>query len=416
MSDRRSLGRDFGWLWAAFAVSTAGSWLAFDAFPLIAVLVLHVGPEQVSLLAAAGLAVGAVVAVPLGPWMEFRPKRPVLITADVVRFAVVLSVPIAFALGMLSFPQLLVVSVIVAAADIAFKSASGAYLKTLVAKEDLLTANGRFESTMWTATVLGPPLGGAAIGIFGPVVTVAANAVSFLLSALGIRAIGGGEERPERRASTGFRLADLVEGWRYILTHRALRPLYFNTVLVNSLVMATAPLLALIMLRDNGFTALQYGLAFGMPCIGGLVGSRLARPLAARFGQRRILVVAGILRSCWSFALAFIGPGLGGLLLVIVVEFGLITCCGIFNPVYATYRLEQTPTDRTTRVLSAWSITSSASTAALTAVWGVIAALTTPRTAIALAGVLILGTALLLRPKRFPDSAPAEPVPAVNPG
>ncbi|MEC3954045.1 MFS transporter [Nocardia sp. CDC153] len=416
MSDRRSLGRDFGWLWTAYAVSTAGSWLAFDAFPLIAVLVLHAGPEQVSLLAAAGLAVGAVVAVPLGPWMEFRPKRPVLIAADVVRFAVVLSVPIAFAMGVLSFAQLLVVSVVVAAADIAFKAASGAYLKTLVAKEDLLAANGRFESTMWTATVLGPPLGGAAIGIFGPVVTVAANAVSFLLSALGIRAIGGGEERTEQRASAGFRPADLVEGWRYILTHRALRPLYFNSVLVNSLIMATAPLLALIMLRDNGFTALQYGLAFGVPCIGGLVGSRLARPLAARFGQRRILVIAGILRSCWSFALAFIGPGLGGLLLVIVVEFGLITCCGIFNPVYATYRLEQTPADRTTRVLSAWSITSSASTAALTAAWGLIAALTTPRTAIALAGLLILGTAVFLRPNRFPDSAPAEPVPAVNPG
>ena len=28
-----SLGRQFGWLWAAYAVSTFGTWLAFDAFP-----------------------------------------------------------------------------------------------------------------------------------------------------------------------------------------------------------------------------------------------------------------------------------------------------------------------------------------------------------------------------------------------
>lgn len=40
----RSLGRGFDWLWAAFAVSTIGTWLAFDAFPLIAILVLNVGP------------------------------------------------------------------------------------------------------------------------------------------------------------------------------------------------------------------------------------------------------------------------------------------------------------------------------------------------------------------------------------
>src|SRR3954453_18020975 len=99
----RALGRQFGWLWAAFAVSTLGTWLAFDAFPLIAILVLHSGPAQVSLLAAAGLAVGAALAVPLGPWVEFRRKRPVMIAMDVTRFAALMSIPAAFALGRLSF-------------------------------------------------------------------------------------------------------------------------------------------------------------------------------------------------------------------------------------------------------------------------------------------------------------------------
>ena len=41
--------------------------------------------------------------------------------------------------------QLLVVSIVVAAADIAFKAASGAYLKSLVPREQLLMANARFE-------------------------------------------------------------------------------------------------------------------------------------------------------------------------------------------------------------------------------------------------------------------------------
>src|SRR6478672_8563676 len=190
------LGREFGWLWGAFAVSTLGTWLAFDAFPLIAILVLHAGPAAVSALAATGLAVGALVAVPLGPWVEFHRKRPVMVAMDLTRFAALMSVPTAFALGWLSFAQLLVVSVVVAAADIAFKAASGAYLKALVPPQDLLVANGRFEATTWTSTTVGPPLGGAAIGLFGPVTTVVADAVSYLLSALGIRAIRGQEEAP----------------------------------------------------------------------------------------------------------------------------------------------------------------------------------------------------------------------------
>ncbi|MGW3276083.1 MFS transporter, partial [Streptomyces kronopolitis] len=198
MAGRRALGRRFGWLWAAFAVSSYGTALGFGALPLLAVLVLHCGPAQVAALAATGRAVGALVAVPLGPWVEFRRKRPVMVAMDLIRCAALLSVAAAFALGRLGFAQLLLVSVVTAAADIAFKAASGAYLKALVPPADLLVANSRFESTTWTSTMVGPPLGGAAIGLFGPVTTVVADAVSYLLSALGIRAIGGTEPVPER--------------------------------------------------------------------------------------------------------------------------------------------------------------------------------------------------------------------------
>lgn len=44
MMGRRPLGRQFGWLWAAYAVSTYGSGLGFGALPLIAVLALHAAP------------------------------------------------------------------------------------------------------------------------------------------------------------------------------------------------------------------------------------------------------------------------------------------------------------------------------------------------------------------------------------
>ncbi len=224
MVARRSLGRQFGWLWTAYVVSTLGTWLALDAFPLIAILVLHAGPTEVSMLAVAGLAVGAAVAVPLGPWVEFRRKRSVMVAMDLIRFAALMSVPAAFAFGWLSFAQLLVVSVIVAATNIAFKAASGACLRALVQPADLLVANGRLESTTWTATALGPPLGGAAIGLFGPVTTVVANAVSFLLSAAGIHAIGGSEPRPARTDAPQLRAGDLLEGWRYISAASGSRP------------------------------------------------------------------------------------------------------------------------------------------------------------------------------------------------
>jgi predicted MFS family arabinose efflux permease len=133
--------------------------------------------------------------------------------------------------------------------------------------------------------------------------------------------------------------------------------------------------------------------------VGGLIGSRLARRLVVRFGRHNVMVTAGALRACWSVGLAFVRPGAAGLALVIAVELGLITCMGVFNPVFATYRLDQTAPDRVARTLSAWSITSNATIAAMTALWGLLAHLTSARTAIAIAGLLILTTPLLL-PRR----------------
>lgn len=408
MGSGHRLGRRFGWLWGAYGTSALGTWLAFGAFPLIAVRELHAGPAEVAALSSVGAAVGAAAAVPLGPWVEFRRKRPVLIAMDLVRCAALLTVPAAFALGVLTFLQLLLVSAVVAAADIGFRAASGAYLKTLLPGEDLLVANARFESTAWTATIVGPPLGGAAIGLLGPVATVMADAVSYLLSALGIRAMGGHEPPPGRREQAGrMRVGDLLDGWRYILSDRALRPLFFNTVLFNGLVMASQPLLAVLMLGPLGFAPWQYGLAFAAPSVGGLLGSRLARPLVARFGQHRVLSVSGTLRALWPVGLALVGPGTGGLLLVIGVELGLIFCCGVFNPVQATLRLRLTATDRVARTLSAWAVTTKASTALLTAVWGVLGTLLGPRTAIGLAGAVLLATPLLL-PRRT-TALPSEP-------
>jgi predicted MFS family arabinose efflux permease len=278
--------------------------------------------------------------------------------------------------------------------------------------------------------MLGPPLGGAAIGLLGPVVTLVTDAVSYLLSATALRAIGDterlGERLSKRPAHPGeapteeapadgtppepaaprLRARDLLDGWRYILTSPALRPLFLNTILVNGLIMATAPLLLVLMVGELGFTPWQYGLAFALPCVGGLIGSRLARRLVARHGQHRVLLATGALRACWPVGLAFIHPGATGLVLVMAVELGLITCMGVFNPVMATYRLDETPPDRVARTLSAWSVTSKLTIAALTALWGLLAAATGPRTAVAAAGALLLATPLLL-----PRHRPARPSP-----
>jgi MFS family permease len=180
---------------------------------------------------------------------------------------------------------------------------------------------------------------------------------------------------------------------------------------MNSLILCTEPLLAVLMLQHLHFQPWQYGLAFAAPCIGGLIGSRLSPRFVARHGQSKVMLAFGTLCVGWPIGLAFIPAGIAGLALVMTLQFGLVTSIGIFNPVMSTYRLQQTAPERIARTLSAWSVSTSAATAALTVLWGLLAELVGLRVAIAAAGILALPTPMLL-PRR---TRAAEPTGAVTP-
>jgi len=123
------------------------------------------------------------------------------------------------------------------------------------------------------------------------------------------------------------------------------RFVFLNSVCTGALILATEPLIAVLMLGRFGFAAWQYSLAFAVPCVGGMLGSRLAHPLAARFGRRPVMMVSGTLGACFPLGMALMRPGVTGLVIVMVVQLCVITSMGVFSPLMATYRLELAPDD-----------------------------------------------------------------------
>jgi len=407
------LGADFRRLWAAYGVSELGSAVGSGALPLIAIFALDASDLQVSLLAALSGVAAAMIALPLGPWIEFRPKRPVMIGADLLRFGALASVPIAAAAGALTFAQLCLVAVAQTAGAIAFTAASGAHLKALVAPEQRAQANGRFESTTWTAVSVGPPIGGALISFFGATVTVGVDAVSFLLSALGVRRLRAPEPPPPRRDESRNRRQELADGWGYLLRHPDLRALYLNSLVFGGCIMASVPLLAVLMLRDLGFSSFQYGVALGVPCLGGVIGSLLAKRLVERAGQRRVLLGFGLARTLWLGLLPLAPAGGAGLALIIGAEALLLLCAGVFNPTFGTYRMAVTADAFMARVFAAWSISNKFVQPAFIAVSGLVATVIGVRATLGvLAALLVAGAGFL--PWRAPVAAQPVSDPAAD--
>lgn len=401
---RDDLRRDFGRLWGAYAVSAAGSAVGAGALPLVAVLALDVTDFQVTLLAALSALAGAALTLPLGGRVEHHRKRPVMVTADLLRFLVLLSVPVAAALGVLTFAQLCLVGIVQAAAAIVFGAAGTAHLKGLVPSGDRLRAVSRLETTSWLSQSAGPPVGGLLVTAFGATVTLAVDAFSFLLSALGVRMIRRPEPEPPARTSSKGRGRDLLAGWAYILGHRGLRPLFWNAMLFGGAIMMSSPLMTILMLRELHFTPWQYGLALGLPCLGGALGSRLTAPLTGRLGRHRILLVFGVLRTPWLLLLAWTPAGALAPVVLITVDTFLLAAAGVFNPSFSTYRMAATADGVLTRVVTAWSVSSRTVQPLSMLFGGAVAAVAGVRAALVVAGVLCLVSAVLL-PWRTPLSA-----------
>ncbi|WP_326834304.1 MFS transporter [Amycolatopsis rhabdoformis] len=413
---RVGLGPDFRRLWWASTASETGSAIGYGAMPLVAVLILHASATEVSLLAALPSLAGALLALPLGGHVEFRRKRPVMITADVVRFVVLATVPAAVVFGVVSLIQLYVVGIVQTTALVAFTAASGAHLRALVTARQRAEAASRFEAASWTVNSAGPPAGGVLVSLTGPAVTMLIDAVSYLVSAFGVRSIRTPEPPPPARTTAAHAGRDLLEGWRYLLRHHELAPLFGNALLFGSAILAISPLETVFMLDELGFRPWQYGLVIGLPCLGGVLGARLAPRLATRFGTRRVLVWAGIARTPWVLLIPMVGPGLGGMLAFLAIDTLLLFAAGVFNPLFSAHRMTITRGDMMARTLGSWSTGGRLVRPVFIVAAGVLAGVTNVRVAIAAAGVVcVLSVPLLFvgrRPEPRPQTEPDSVTPA----
>jgi MFS family permease len=146
---------DFLKLWTAQTISVFGDHFTELAIPLIAVLTLGATPGQMGILTAVTRAPFLLIGLFAGVWVDRLPRRPVLITGDLGRAVVLLSIPLAAALGSLSMLHLYAVGVLVGILTVFFDVAYQAYLPALVHRGQLLEGNSKLEATRSLAGLAG---------------------------------------------------------------------------------------------------------------------------------------------------------------------------------------------------------------------------------------------------------------------
>ena len=106
--------------WGAATVSGAGTAVTALALPLVALTVLDATAFEVALLAAAGQVSWLLLSLPAGVVAQRVPLRRLQVTLDLVRFAALGSLPLAWWLGTLTYAHLLCAALVTGAATVLF--------------------------------------------------------------------------------------------------------------------------------------------------------------------------------------------------------------------------------------------------------------------------------------------------------
>lgn len=278
--------RDFGRLWFGDTVSQFGTQVTVLAVPLTAVLYLNATRGEVGVLTALEFVAFLVIGLPAGAWCDRWRRRPVMITADLARFLLLLSIPAAAWAHALTIWQLFAVVLLVSVGTVFFDVAYQSYLPALVDADDLTEGNAKLQGSAAVAQVAGPSIAGFLIQLLRAPIAIVVDAASFAISALSIASIGKPEELPARPEFHRLR-AEIAEGLQVVRRQPVLRTLAAATATLNFFMAAFAAIVMIFLARTLGLSAGLIGVLMTVGSVGGLVGAVLTSAMSRRFGQAR---------------------------------------------------------------------------------------------------------------------------------
>jgi len=220
--------RNFRRLWLAQIVSEIGDWFyTLSIYTLLLQLTGHA--SSVALALVLQVLPQTLIGPTAGVVNDRVRRKRVMITADLIRFVVVLAMLLVRSRSMvwLVYPLLLAETTTAAF----FEPARSAVIPNIAAKDEVLIANTLSSATWSVNLLIGSSVGGVVAALFGRDAVFLLNALSFLLSAMFISGMHFAE--PHAESAAPLRPRDLVdfspmlEGIRYVRSHSTLLPTVF---------------------------------------------------------------------------------------------------------------------------------------------------------------------------------------------
>ena len=271
---------EFRRFFAGQAISLVGDQITLIALPLVGVLVLHANAAQMGYLFTAALVPNLLFSLHAGAWVDRRGRRrQTMLVADLGRAALLVSVPVAYALDELTLEQLSVVGFLVGTLSVFFYVSYNTLFVSLVTRERYIEASALLNGSRALSFVAGPSLGGALVQALSAPAALVADAVSFLASAFSLSRISPEEPQTEQQER-----GNVMVGVRYILGSPIMRASLAATATINFFNFVFWALFILFATRSLGVPPGVLGAVLGAAAVGGVIGSVFTGRISRRIG------------------------------------------------------------------------------------------------------------------------------------
>ena len=300
---------DFRRLWFGQTISVFGDQVTGLGLPLVAVLTLGADASQMGLLTAVGLLPNLLFSLPAGVWLDrVRSRRRLMIGADLGRAALIGSIPLAFALGVLAMPQLYVVGFLSGSLAVLFDLSWNTLFVSVTARERYVEASALLNGSRSLASVGGPTIGGLLVQVIGAPLALLADAASFLGSVVFLRRIRASE--PPIVADEDSIRDRLLAGLSFVLRDHLMRPTLLSVATVNLFTFASSALLILYVTTLLGVSPGLLGLALGTGAVGAVIGAIFASRIGRRLGMGPAYALGLIIFPASMLLIPLAGPGM----------------------------------------------------------------------------------------------------------
>jgi MFS family permease len=346
--------RAFSLAYTATTASAVGTAVTSVALPLVAVLSLNASTFEVGVVSAATFAAWLVIGLPSGVIVSRFPLRGSLVTADIARAVVLLSVPVAAAFDLLTVAQLVVVATLVGIFTVLFDVAFSSFLPSVVPAEDLTARNSLVQGSQSVAVTVGPAGGGLLVQLVGAAASLLADVVSYLASAACLFALGPPPAdvavEQDDEEETGF-LRRIHAGVRYVRRDEIVGPLTLAATALNFTSSAVTAISTVFLARTLDLGPFAIGALLAAGGVGGVLGAAVATPLVSRLGSARTVLLMMVTApvSALLLPLAHRGPALA---LWVVGILGLEASIVAFSIVARTHRQLSVPAGLLPRVMA----------------------------------------------------------------